>query len=131
MKRKKAWKKTCEFSSSSRTAVFFPAEDGIRDRNVTGVQTCALPISAPFVEQEPRALDVARLDRQLDGGDVMAELAEAERDVERGDVESEREQRVQRVEQSMQHGAPSRRRYHRDQPRDDAMAALAAVERLL
>src|SRR5699024_3964161 len=25
-------------------AVFFQAEDGIRDRNVTGVQTCALPI---------------------------------------------------------------------------------------
>src|SRR5699024_1848356 len=24
---------------------FFQAEDGIRDRNVTGVQTCALPIS--------------------------------------------------------------------------------------
>src|SRR5699024_3507006 len=26
---------------------FFQAEDGIRDRNVTGVQTCALPISWP------------------------------------------------------------------------------------
>src|SRR5437868_12063458 len=26
---------------------FFQAEDGIRDRNVTGVQTCALPICAP------------------------------------------------------------------------------------
>src|SRR5699024_12195737 len=26
---------------------FFQAEDGIRDRNVTGVQTCALPISCP------------------------------------------------------------------------------------
>src|SRR5438067_11472882 len=25
---------------------FFQAEDGIRDRNVTGVQMCALPISA-------------------------------------------------------------------------------------
>src|SRR5699024_11646715 len=25
----------------------FQAEDGIRDRNVTGVQTCALPISFP------------------------------------------------------------------------------------
>src|SRR5699024_11345958 len=25
--------------------LFFQAEDGIRDRNVTGVQTCALPIS--------------------------------------------------------------------------------------
>src|SRR5699024_11756993 len=27
---------------------FFQAEDGIRDRNVTGVQTCALPISDSF-----------------------------------------------------------------------------------
>src|SRR5699024_12368907 len=26
---------------------FFQAEDGIRDRNVTGVQTCALPIYHP------------------------------------------------------------------------------------
>src|SRR5699024_6677710 len=26
---------------------FFQAEDGIRDRNVTGVQTCALPIYSP------------------------------------------------------------------------------------
>src|SRR5699024_11851521 len=26
---------------------FFQAEDGIRDRNVTGVQTCALPICWP------------------------------------------------------------------------------------
>src|SRR5207249_4827620 len=26
------------------SAFFFQAEDGIRDRNVTGVQTCALPI---------------------------------------------------------------------------------------
>src|SRR5699024_374417 len=28
-----------------RLCFFFQAEDGIRDRNVTGVQTCALPIS--------------------------------------------------------------------------------------
>src|SRR5699024_11614201 len=27
---------------------FFQAEDGIRDRNVTGVQTCALPISSRY-----------------------------------------------------------------------------------
>src|SRR2546430_13197137 len=32
---------------------FFQAEDGIRDLTVTGVQTCALPISAP---QNNRAL---------------------------------------------------------------------------
>src|SRR5699024_11527706 len=29
------------------SAFFFKSEDGIRDRNVTGVQTCALPISNP------------------------------------------------------------------------------------
>src|SRR5438067_11551351 len=32
-------------SSSPVISFFFQAEDGIRDRNVTGVQTCALPIS--------------------------------------------------------------------------------------
>src|SRR5437879_9970076 len=32
---------------------FFQAEDGIRDTSVTGVQTCALPISAePLAKQE-------------------------------------------------------------------------------
>src|SRR5437868_1661802 len=30
---------------AGRCDFFFQAEDGIRDRNVTGVQTCALPIS--------------------------------------------------------------------------------------
>src|SRR5699024_11990631 len=30
---------------------FFQAEDGIRDRNVTGVQTCALPISGALQPQ--------------------------------------------------------------------------------
>src|SRR5690606_40657026 len=30
------------------TCFFFKAEDGIRDVHVTGVQTCALPISAQF-----------------------------------------------------------------------------------
>src|SRR5438067_9216577 len=28
---------------------FFQAEDGIRERNVTGVQTCALPIYGPVL----------------------------------------------------------------------------------
>src|SRR5437879_11064561 len=31
---------------------FFQAEDGIRDTSVTGVQTCALPISAERTERE-------------------------------------------------------------------------------
>src|SRR5690606_40528670 len=36
----------------ARFAFFFQAEDGIRDFHVTGVQTCALPIS----NSKPRAL---------------------------------------------------------------------------
>src|SRR5688500_20351702 len=46
---------TCSFPSHTRTTTsspipamldcFFEAEDGIRDYKVTGVQTCALPIS--------------------------------------------------------------------------------------
>src|SRR5205823_8855535 len=31
-----------------RGSFFFQAEDGIRDKLVTGVQTCALPICIPF-----------------------------------------------------------------------------------
>src|SRR5205823_10335395 len=32
-------------------AFFFQAEDGIRDKLVTGVQTCALPISHPALQR--------------------------------------------------------------------------------
>src|SRR5699024_10577201 len=35
---------------------FFQAEDGIRDRNVTGVQTCALPISEWAREELSRSV---------------------------------------------------------------------------
>src|SRR5690606_40641880 len=35
---------------------FFQAEDGIRDFHVTGVQTCALPISLGAVDQPPAVL---------------------------------------------------------------------------
>src|SRR5437867_4832158 len=35
---------------------FFQAEDGIRDRTVTGVQTCALPISRPDAPAMRRAM---------------------------------------------------------------------------
>src|SRR3712207_128848 len=35
-------------SGEKGSCFFFQAEDGIRDIGVTGVQTCALPISLPF-----------------------------------------------------------------------------------
>src|SRR5207249_10674321 len=46
---------------------FFQAEDGIRDRNVTGVQTCALPIWAR--ERHRAAADAAG---RRDAGFLMA-----------------------------------------------------------
>src|SRR5207248_7935848 len=46
---------------------FFQAEDGIRDRTVTGVQTCALPISpAAALAHAPRA--TPRSVRESSGG---------------------------------------------------------------
>src|SRR5207249_3362883 len=41
-------------------AASFQAEDGIRDRNVTGVQTCALPISPPAARRLRRGSPVGR-----------------------------------------------------------------------
>src|SRR5207247_8462074 len=35
---------------------FFQAEDGIRDPLVTGVQTCALPISSAFLPLRPQSV---------------------------------------------------------------------------
>src|SRR5215204_3432112 len=49
---------------------FFQAEDGIRDHCVTGVQTCALPISPP-VDDEPRT------DASADGEPSTTEGASA------------------------------------------------------
>src|SRR5688572_32727012 len=44
---------------------FFQAEDGIRDLTVTGVQTCALPISARLVALGADDVQAAPLDDPL------------------------------------------------------------------
>src|SRR3989454_6637744 len=69
---------------------FFQAEDGIRDYKVTGVQTCALPISAP-VEPDPRLGEEHRAARrQLDqrGDDEHHGQREDDPHDRRGDVEA-------------------------------------------
>src|SRR5699024_11699413 len=47
---------------------FFQAEDGIRDRNVTGVQTCALPISATVPAAGGAKMAVITLREMLNTG---------------------------------------------------------------
>src|SRR5690606_39648241 len=59
---------------------FFQAEDGIRDFHVTGVQTCALPIS--MWEQEKKMDDPAVIKEVLDaagldGDHFLARIQEA------------------------------------------------------
>jgi hypothetical protein len=84
--------------------------------------------AAPGLELGARALDVVGLDRELDDGEVVAELAKAEREVEHGDVEGEAEERVEAIERD-EHGAAGQRRHqHRDRPDDPGVALLAGVE---
>src|SRR6266478_8745453 len=47
---------------------FFQAEDGIRDLTVTGVQTCALPISLVPVDTGDRGNLASRLVHSIDEG---------------------------------------------------------------
>src|SRR5256884_2652131 len=59
---------------------FFQAEDGIRDVAVTGVQTCALPISLNEFEQTGRikwATDLAEIPSKLGVKNVYAEVGTA------------------------------------------------------
>src|SRR6266508_1233070 len=69
--------------ASDRHAFFFQAEDGIRDGHVTGVQTCALPISHRRGQgRSPELVSVAQVEglskrygsvQALDRVDVVVE----------------------------------------------------------
>src|SRR5699024_11842633 len=67
---------------------FFQAEDGIRDRNVTGVQTCALPIYFPVkaIDLIDEAAARARLNKSL--GYPVIEDADGTPIVSREDIEA-------------------------------------------
>src|SRR6266851_1290104 len=56
---------------------FFQAEDGIRDRDVTGVQTCALPISGLPKEVDVWMSHGDQVDKPPDGFHVTAETGDA------------------------------------------------------
>src|SRR5699024_1822177 len=52
--------------------LFLHAEDGIRDRNVTGVQTCALPISSDSTSPKTQGAPVGRSLSVTCGGEGAA-----------------------------------------------------------
>src|SRR6266513_4842614 len=68
---------------------FFQAEDGIRDRNVTGVQTCALPISrcdeaelkkhqirGASLSSHPDATELTEITKLIDAGKIRPIVTE-------------------------------------------------------
>src|SRR5258706_9470802 len=85
--RRTGWRRCIDFD------FFFQAEDGIRDWSVTGVQTCALPISpacrsSRSADPPGRALDRGAVDDLLDrlagvrlGGAGGREHAEAQQQI--------------------------------------------------
>src|SRR2546426_4198851 len=91
---------------------FFQAEDGIRDYKVTGVQTCALPISEETAQGDDAA-GVADLDRDGTGGgrgeDGGEEVEHARRDPPRDGEQDGADQRC-RQDDHETHPRSSRRR---------------------
>src|SRR5699024_11946327 len=55
---------------------FFQAEDGIRDRNVTGVQTCALPIYDPVLDGDRGVALDAEVGALLDRASIEKRLGD-------------------------------------------------------
>src|SRR5690348_17880934 len=62
---------------------FFQAEDGIRDGRVTGVQTCALPISQGLFVLVTRGPGLRVRDLEVQGGQATASLSRARADQDR------------------------------------------------
>src|SRR5699024_4575065 len=58
---------------------FFQAEDGIRDRNVTGVQTCALPILGPLMNL---GFVVNQFSQAKATGERLIEVLDAKEDIQ-------------------------------------------------
>src|SRR5256885_8552639 len=74
-------------ASGGRSTVmcfFFQAEDGIRDYKVTGVQTCALPIS-PASPSNPPSASVALSAEQAQALGVRFEPIQAAQRIERSE----------------------------------------------
>jgi hypothetical protein len=84
--------------------------------------------AAPLAQQGPRALRLSHAQRQVDVGVVVAELAEAQRQVEDRHVPGKAEQRIHRRQGEIQRSAGNGGRQHGQQPGNRAMALLAVVE---
>src|SRR5690606_8103957 len=109
---------------------FFQAEDGIRDFHVTGVQTCALPIS-PVVELHTQAIDEAHAFGAngvfgFNGGDDFGGIADGAVDFAAGRVGFD-----SGVDQGRQGLARLAQAFGDQQPGDHAAVAVGEVSEVV
>src|SRR5256885_12611865 len=84
---------SCSYAEQLETCVFFfffQAEDGIRDYKVTGVQTCALPISLPAAYQPGLQLAVNGVDRRRKAAEHSGQYCDSDGEQQGGQVQHHR-----------------------------------------
>src|SRR5699024_11479347 len=68
------------YNPMTHLVFFFQAEDGIRDRNVTGVQTCALPIFSSTVSTEDPILQFTLVRQDAERHVLVLRISHAQYD---------------------------------------------------
>ncbi len=84
--------------------------------------------ASPLLKYFARARNIVIIQREMDIGEVMAELAKTEREIHDRHVPGEGEDEVDLVQQVINDGDRQRPRQHHSQPGQHAMLALAGVE---
>ena len=82
----------------------------------------------PLTEQAPRLILLATRERVANVGEVVTELAKAERQIEHPDVDGQSQSQAVMRGQQVQRRCRQRRRQDRDAPDDDRMPLAASVE---
>src|SRR5438445_1201808 len=67
----------------------------------------------------------------MNGGEIVAALAKSHREIERSDVEPEREETVRAGRGRVDEPGPEHRRHHSNHPGDGALPGFADVEKTL
>jgi hypothetical protein len=84
--------------------------------------------AGPFGENFTRARDIVIIQREMDIGEVMTELAKAEREINDDDVPEERQRKTDSIKDVIDRSDGQRPRQHDDEPCEHAVFSLARVE---
>lgn len=83
------------------------------------------------MQQRARGMQVVAIERLVDVGEIVAELAETERQVQQQDVPDQRQRHADRRQQVVHHHRSQHQRHHDGQPRPARRRAGVCIERML